>query len=231
MPNAYAWHTAVVYPGIIGSREARFRGIFNTAIHLKTVRFGDGTGSIGIAPGWNLDDQKRDSIIISGPDGASLRLGQYGSTIQRSAAQFGAEQYFTVIDDLSNPVAATQAYIEQASRRAGRPLRLRVLEVKPVNGGGGMKSVMMHYLIEGADRPEGYGFFAAGPVGSGMGQLYSSFAVSSPAAFKKGFVPMLAKWRSKKTHFAARAFTELPAEMVERMETMKEQAKEVHKLL
>ena len=201
------------------------------AIRLTTTTFPDGTGSIGLAPGWKLDDQKRESIIISGPGGASLRLGQYSSTIQPRAVQFGAEQYFTVIDDLSNPVAGTQAYIEQANRRAGNPMRLRVLEVKPVSGGGGMNAVMMHYLIEGRDKQEGYGFFAAGPVGNGMGQLYSSFAVGSPAAFKKGLVPMLAMWRSKKTHFAAKAFTELPAEMVLRMETMKEQAKEVRKLL
>ncbi len=200
-------------------------------VRLKTVTFADGTGSIGIAPGWNLDDQKRDSIIISGPGGASLRLGQYSSTIQPRAVQFGAEQYFTVIDDLTNPVAAVTAYIDQAGRRAGKPMRLRALEVKPVNGGGGMKAVMMHYVVEGGEKQEGYGFFAAGPVGSGMGQLYSSFAVGSPAAFKKGFVPMLAMWRSKKTQFAARAFTELPAEIVLRMETMKEQAKEVRKLL
>jgi hypothetical protein len=201
-------------------------------VRLKTVTFPDGTGSIGLAPGWKIDDQKRDSILLSGPDRASMRLGQYGTTVQPAAVQFGAENYFTVVQNLSDPVTATAAYVEQAGRRAGKPLRLRVLEVKPVSGGGGgSNAVMMHYRIEGAVVEEGYGFFAAGPVGSGMGQLYSSFATAPPAAFKKHFVTMLAIWRSRRTNFGHAAFTETPAEVALKMRTLQEHGKEVRKLL
>ena len=198
---------------------------------LKTVTFPDGTGSIGIASGWKLDDQKRDSILITGPDKTSLRLGQYAPTMQPASVQFGAEKNFVVIQNLSDPIGAAAAYVDQTSRRHGKPMRLRVLEAKPIGGGGGSNAVMLHYRIEGADLQEGYGFFAAGPVGSGMGQLYSSFFAAPPAAFNKHFVTMLAIWRSRRTNFGNKAFTELPAEIALKMRTLEEHSREVRKLL
>ena len=198
---------------------------------LKTTTFPDGTGSIGLAAGWKLDSQARDSIIVSGPDGASLRLGQYSSTIQPAAVQFGAENSFTVIQSLSDPVAVTAAYVDQASRRAGRPMRLRVLEAKAIPSNGGMSAVALHYRIEGAELQEGFGLFAAGPVGGGMGMAYSSFAVAPPAGFKRHLPTMLAIWRSRGVNAGHPAFTELPAEVALKMRTLEEHGKEVRKLL
>ena len=198
---------------------------------LKIQTFADGTGSIGIAPGFTLADQKRDSIIIKGPGGTQVALGQYGSTIVPQAVQFGAEQHFTVTRDLSDPVRATIDFVEQLGRKSGQALRLKILEQRAVSGGS-MRAVAMRYRIEGASPFEGYGLFAAGPVGSGMGQTYASFiGAPSATAFKRYAPAMLAMWKSRKTNHGNKAFTEVPVEIAERMETMRLQAIEVRKLL
>ena len=199
---------------------------------LKTQKFDDGTGSIGIAPGFQLADQKRDSIIIKGPGGAQVALGQYGSLIVPQAVQFGAEQQFTVTRDLSNPVQATADFVDQLGRKSGQAIRLKVLEQKVIPGQGGMRAVALRYRIEGASPFEGFGFFAVGPVGSGMGQSYASYiGAPNAAAFKKYAPAMLAMWKSRKTNFGHKAFTDVPVEIAERMETMRLQAIEVRKLL
>jgi hypothetical protein len=199
---------------------------------LRTVRFDDGSGSIGIASGFNLVDQRRDSIVIKGPEGTQVALGQYGSTIVPAAVQFGAEQHFTVIENLADPIAVTAAYVDQAGRKSGQAMRLKVLEARRITGNGGMNAAVLRYRIEGASSFEGYGFFAAGPVGGGMGQSYSSY-IGAPgaAAFKKYAPAMLAMWQSKRTNFASKGFTDVPVEMAEKMETMRLQAIEVRKLL
>jgi hypothetical protein len=198
---------------------------------LKIQTFADGTGSIGVASGFTLIDQKRDSIILKGYGGAQVALGQYGSTIVPQAVQFGAEQHFTVTRDLADPVRAISDYVEQLGRKSGQALRLKVIEQRAVPGQG-MRAVAMRYRIEGASPFEGYGLFAAGPVGSGMGQTYSSFiGAPTAAAFKRYAPAMLAMWKSRKTNFGNRAFTEVPVEIAERMETMRLQAIEVRKLL
>lgn len=198
---------------------------------LRRVNFADGTGSIGIAPGFEMVNQQRDSIVIKGPGGTQVALGQYGSTIVAQAVQFGAEQHFTVVNDLSDPVGATAAFVDQTGRKSGQTMRLRVLEARRV-GGGSMNAVTLRYRIEGSAPYEGFGFFAAGPVGGGMGQMYSSYiGAPSLAAFKKHAAAMLAMWQSRKTNFGAKAFTEVPVEMAQRMETMRQQAIEVRKLL
>lgn len=198
---------------------------------LKTQTFSDGTGSIGVAAGFKLVDQKRDSILLTGPDGTQVALGQYGSTIVPQAVQFGAEGYFTVTPDLSDPVRATADFVEQQGRKTGKPMRLKILEQKAI-ASQGMRAVLLRYRIEGAAPFEGFGLFAAGPVGSGMGQTYASFiGAPSAAAFKKYASAMLAMWQSRKTNFGSKAFTEVPVELAERMETMRLQAIEVRKLL
>ena len=58
-------------------------------------------------------------------------MGQYASTMPPQAVQFGAENTFVVVPNLFDPFAATAAYVEQAGRRAGQNLRLRVLEARP----------------------------------------------------------------------------------------------------
>jgi hypothetical protein len=198
---------------------------------LKTQNFADGTGSIGIAPGFTLVDQKRDSIIITGPDGTQVALGQYGTTIVPQAVQFGAEKFATVTHDLSDPLRATADFVEQAGRKTGKPMRLKILEQKAIPSQG-MRAVVIRYRVEGAALFEGFGFFAAGPVGSGMGQTYASFiGAPSAAAFKKYAPTMLAMWQSRKTNFGSKAFTEVPVAMAEKLETMRLQAIEVRKLL
>lgn len=198
---------------------------------LKQQNFADGTGSIGLAEGFTLLDQKRDSIVLKGPDGSQVALGQYGSLIVPQAVQFGAEGYFTVTADLSNPVRATADFVEQQGRKTGQPMRLKILEQKALPGQS-MRAVILRYRIEGATPFEGFGLFAAGPVGNGMGQSYSSFiGAPTAAAFKRYAPAMLAMWQSRKTNFGNKAFTEVPVEMAAKMETMRLQAIEVRKLL
>nr|WP_309694817.1 hypothetical protein [Armatimonas sp.] len=198
---------------------------------LKLQNFADGTGSIGIAPGFTLLDQKRDSIILKGPDGTQVALGQYGTTIVPQAVQFGAEKFTTVTNDLSDPVRSTADFVEQTGRKTGKLMRLKILEQRALPASG-MRAVVLRYRVEGAAPFEGFGFFAAGPVGSGMGQTYASFiGATSAAAFKKYAPAMLAIWQSRKTNFGSKAFTDVPVEMAEQMETMRLQAIEVRKLL
>ena len=45
---------------------------------LKTTEFPDGTGTIGLAPGWKVDGSYRGSIGCKGPGGAAILVGFRG---------------------------------------------------------------------------------------------------------------------------------------------------------
>lgn len=196
---------------------------------LKTQAFADGAGSIGIAPGWQLAQQARDSIVVSGPGGAALMLGQYRSTIVPSAVQFGAEQHFLVVNDLNDPVAATHATVTQLARQVGKRWRLNIVEKQRAPGAPNLNAAALHYKIEGDGPLEGFGYFAAGPVGNGMGLYVASYAVAPPAVFKKQLPTMLAMWQSRRLNHGM--LSQPPLEMLDRMHTLELQSKEVRKLL
>lgn len=196
---------------------------------LKTHSFADGAGSIGIAAGWRLTDQTRDSIVVSGPGGAALMLGQYRSTIVPAAVQFGAEQRFLVVQNLNDPIEATHAVVADIGRKTGKRWRLNVLEAQRAPDAPNLHAASLHYRLEGAEPQEGFGYFAAGPVGGGMGLYYASYAVAPPALFKKQLPTMLAMWQSRRLNHGM--LSQPPLEMVERMKTLEVQSKEIRKLL
>lgn len=66
-PSLLALTAAVVLAAVVQAQTPK----------LTMQKFPDGSGEIGVAPGWKIDDGGAGAAILSGPGGAMMQLGQF----------------------------------------------------------------------------------------------------------------------------------------------------------
>ena len=165
---------------------------------LKQTAFDDGTGSIGLAPGWHIDGANKGSVQCVGPNGAAVVL-KVPWVILRP------ESSLNNLPDAQNAPRAPAGDIVAALRevlgkKVGATLKtVRMRRTGTVSSGTPAYTIFYEFTQNGKAMT-GLGFFAALDYGSGQPfwQLYSSAMVAPTKNFAQAAPTMVKMWRSWK---------------------------------
>lgn len=164
---------------------------------LKTTELPDGTGTIGLAPGWKIDGSYRGTVGCKGPGGSSVVMG-FPWTIQRpdhpvTNMNINPGGPRARVGDLAG------ALREVLKHNKGR---LTSLRSRPAPSGlPGVPAVYFLYEYQHDGKPfVGMGYFSS--IGDPNDdvlpywQLYSSAVIAPRARFMQDLPTMMAIWNS-----------------------------------
>ncbi|MBC8136960.1 MAG: hypothetical protein H8F28_13840 [Fibrella sp.] len=164
-------------------------------VKLKTTPFPDGTGSIGLAPGWHIDNAYRGAVGCVGPNGAVviLKLPYVILRPESGVAQLpgAAQQPIARAGDI---VGALRALLAKNGGVLGKVRGKRLASLD-----SGAPAYLLHYEFKQNGKAwTAIGYFATLDYGPDqpMWQLYSSAVAAPTAQFAKTAPAMLAMWKS-----------------------------------
>lgn len=162
---------------------------------LKTTPLPDGTGSIGLAPGWRIDNAYRGAVACVGPNEAYviMKLPHVILRPESSVAQLpgAAQQPIARAGDL---VGALRAVLAKSGGVLGKVRGKRLASLD-----SGAPAYLLHYEFKMNGKSwSAIGYFATLDYGPDqpMWQLYSSAVGAPTAQFTKMAPAMLSMWRS-----------------------------------
>ncbi len=168
---------------------------FAQGVKLKPTPFPDGTGSIGVAPGWSFDSASKGGVTCTGKDGAIMIL-QLPYTILRpesSVAQLPGSERVAMASS-GDIVGALRSVMSKIGATLGQ-VRGRKLGNLPT---GAPTYLLLYQCRYGNKDFTGIGYFASLEYGYDQPSwsLYSSSAVTPTAQFTKQLPLILAMWKS-----------------------------------
>lgn len=163
---------------------------------LKTTQFPDGTGSIGVAPGWKLGETYRGSCSLSGPGDTAVVLGIPWAILRpdSSVASLPAGQQ----TPMANPGDLATALREVITKRAqARLTSLRMRPAPSATPNVPAAQCMYEYELNGKIF-SALGYLTTLDYGasSPAWQLYASAVIAPKPRFMKELPTMLAVWKS-----------------------------------
>ena len=166
---------------------------------LTTQKFPDGSGQIGVAPGWKLDDGGAGAAILSGPGGAMMQLGQFRFVF---AHNFDQQTLTPGVNPevprvhLDDPV---RAMIEATAllQKAGLVTKLKLKGVEPAPWFQLGRSALIRYSFHYQGKPfEAFGLFTVVATDAQSGSYFYSVVMASPETYAKRLPEMKAMWSS-----------------------------------
>lgn len=146
---------------------------------LTTTRFADGSGSIGIAPGWKLDAGVKGAASGTGPSGALFAFGIPQTVVASNVAQQFPDQppasVFPGVPrvDFSDPVRAFLDFTKQVGASSGSAVTtLRTVEY--VATPTGRAAYIRAASSTGGKLTESFGLYLIAPTNSAQALLYFS---------------------------------------------------------
>jgi hypothetical protein len=150
-------------------------------VQLTRVSFPDGSGSIGLAPGWELKYASQGAADIGGPQPYS------GMSIGTN---------LTVAYTSDNPAQAIQMMAQQAAQQQGKSIRLTMIDSKPTPWQSGKASFLRYRAVMDGQSIDYFGLFAITPFDGNQVFFYSSYIQGNTANFAKVLPVGLKIWGS-----------------------------------
>lgn len=129
-------------------------------VPLTRVNFPDGSGSIGLAPGWQLMYANQGAADIKGPQaGTGMSIGA------NLIVPYTSE----------DPVKAIQIMAKQQAQQQGKQLRIQIIDSQPTQWQNG-NAAFVHYRtqMDGVSM-DYFGLFAVGPYDGNQVFIYVSY--------------------------------------------------------
>lgn len=166
---------------------------------LKTQKFPDGSGHIGVAPNWKLDDGGAGSAELSGPAGAKMYLGQFRFVLAHNFDQLtltpGVNPEVPRVH-LDDPV---RTFIEATAllQKAGLVSKLKIKGVEPAPWFTVGRAATIRYSFVSKGKPfEAFGLFAVVATDAMSGSYFFSAVAAPPESYAKRLPEMMAMWDS-----------------------------------
>ncbi len=162
---------------------------------LRQTPFEDGTGSIGLPPGWQINNAYRGSVTCVGPDGGFVVLGLPWTIVNPNSS------VMTLPSVRQQPIARigdiVGAWREVLAKRFGA----RLVSVRGNPTTGFARGVPAYHLLydyeQNGRRGTGLGYFTVLSYGpNDPWQLYSSYVVTFSDQFPQMVQTMVSMWRS-----------------------------------
>jgi hypothetical protein len=166
---------------------------------LKTEKFSDGSGHVGVAPGWKLGDSGSGGAVLSGPDGAMVQLGQHIFVFAHDHDQTspipGVNPEVPRVH-LGDPVRA-MIDATMVLQRAGIVSKFKLKGVEPAPWITAGRAALIRYSFVYQGKPfEAYGLFIIAATDAQSGTYFYSAVMASPETYAKRFPEMKAIWNS-----------------------------------
>lgn len=161
---------------------------------LKQTGFPDGTGSIGLPAGWDIESANRGQVQVGNGKGELVILGMPWAVLRPDALP-GLD---TSRSAQARPGDLFAALREVLAKNTGS----RLLSVRgrpaPQAQQGAPAAFLLYEFESGGQTFTGLGYFATLDYGpsSPSWQLYSSAVIAPKARFTKSLPTMMAIWRS-----------------------------------
>lgn len=172
---------------------------------LTTKQFADGSGSVGVAPGWSVKDSGNGGAALSGPGGAEMILGlnipvvstDVGRIYGGSGIPDGALFPGSFRVSFSSPVLALLDLAAQQARKSGNSSRItQIRRVEPISWPNGQAALIQFSGTANGKPVESYGLFAIQPIDNVQGLFYFSSVAAPAGSYAKLLPTMLAMWKS-----------------------------------
>jgi hypothetical protein len=150
-------------------------------VQLTRVSFPDGSGSIGLAPGWELKYASQGAADIAGPQ-------------PYSGMSIGAN--LTVPYTSDDPAQGIQMMAQQSAQEQGKSIRLTIIDSKPTPWQNGNASFVRYRTVMDGQSIDYFGLFAITPFDGNQVFLYSSYIQGSTASFAQVLPVGLKIWGS-----------------------------------
>jgi hypothetical protein len=166
---------------------------------LKTEKFADGSGHVGVAAGWKMADSGSGGAVLTGPGGAMVQLGQFRFVYAHNYDQM------TIVPGVNPEVARVhlndpvRAFIDATMvlQRQGLISRLKLKGVEPAPWITAGRAALIRYSFVYQGKPvEAYGLFIIAQTDQQSGTYFYSAVMASPEAYAKRFPEMKAMWNS-----------------------------------
>jgi hypothetical protein len=193
---------------ILGSTLLLCVSLSASAQRLTPVHFPDGSGSIGVAPGWKLTSAAEGTAMLAGPGGAVVNVGMVslvtcpnperamGLGIDIPGGAFPGMPRIRFDD----PVAAEIDFARFCTRRAARqgiPFQLTGIQaVQYTPWQNGRAAFIRHRSVFKDKAFETFGLYAIMPVSPTSATFYSSEIAAPVGQFKQLAPIMMAMWKS-----------------------------------
>lgn len=185
--------------------------MFQQTVKLTTHRFPDGSGQIGVAPGWKVQQAGQGTVQLAGPGGAEVTLGvplfvvafDADEQARRQLAGTGAEFAPNLGGDPrvprvhhTDPVRTTLDLL-LLLRRQGLVRDIQVKGVEPFPQFPVGRAVFLRLGVVLRGKPlESFSLCAAAPVDARSGMYYTSGVTAPRESYAKLLPTMMAMWRS-----------------------------------
>ncbi|MGD9536040.1 MAG: hypothetical protein AB7P52_01460 [Alphaproteobacteria bacterium] len=160
---------------------------------LQQVRIPDGSGTIGLAPGWRIRNAYDGAVDIDGPGGAYFGLaGRSLLTTEPYAQMFPQMPYVSSLD----PVQGLYEVAAQSQRLGGLPTQVEVLGAEPVPWQNGQAALIRFRLATPQQVLDNYGLYALMQTDAAQVMSYYTAITAPPEVFEQILPAALAMWSS-----------------------------------
>ncbi len=173
------------------------------AQQLTRKSFSDGSGSIGIAPGWHIQSSGNGAVSALGPHGASIALGITVPCVPHNVADYypgiPANALFPGMPrlDFTDPARAAVDLIRYTSRTSNNKytnLKIKAIEATDVPNG---KAAFIRYSATyNGKNAEFFGLYEILPVNESTGAFYYSSIAAPKDSYASQFPAMMKMWKS-----------------------------------
>jgi hypothetical protein len=147
----------------------------------------DGSGSIGLAPGWQIVGAYKGTVDVVGPNGASMSLGGQNIVVPAQAAAL-----FPGYPAVSSSDPA-QALVEM-SRQSGA--QMQIIDRRPIEWQNGQAAFVRYRGSAGGRSVDGFALAALMPYDTNAMFFYLSYIAAPPQVFPQIFPTALQMWGS-----------------------------------
>lgn len=160
-----------------------------TSAPLSRTPLPDGSGYVGLAPGWRVVNSYKGTADIAGPGGTVMGLGGYQLAVPAQLAQYPGYQGGVPIST-TDPVGAM---VEAAAHQG---IRIQVLDRRPTPWQNGQAAFVRYWANVGGTRMDGFGLFALMQYDTNSYIFYQSYVYAPSQVFSQILPTALQTWAS-----------------------------------
>lgn len=154
---------------------------------LTRTPFPDGSGTIGLAPGWQVVNSYKGTVDIVGPEGTVMGLGGVVNVVSAQAARlFPGSPYVSTLD----PAAA---FVELAQQSG---VRMQLLDQRPTPWQNGQAAFVRYRANVNGTSLDGFGLVALMPYDTNAMIFYQSYVYAPASVFPRILPTALQTWSS-----------------------------------